>query len=66
MTAPDLPRVMPSPNPFRDAALKWARGAVGVVPLRLQIVPDKKGKLSPIPWIRWKQDGTPESEIGTS
>jgi hypothetical protein len=25
-------------------------------------VPDKKGKLSPIPWIRWQQDGPLRTE----
>ena len=50
------------PNPARDAALKWVRGGVGVVPVRPRLVPDKKGKLSPIPWIRWQQDGPLRTE----
>ena len=53
---------MPSPTPVHDAALKWARGGVGVVPVRPRLVPDKKGKLSPIPWIRWQQDGPLRAE----
>lgn len=45
-------------NPVLTAALHWARRGVGVVPVRPQLVPnDNKGKLSPIPWIRWQQDG---------
>ena len=43
---------MSLPIPVRDAALKWVRGGVEVVPVRPRLVPDKKGKLSPIPWIR--------------
>jgi hypothetical protein len=52
---------MPVP-PIRDAALKWVRGGVAVVPVRPQLVPDRKGKLSPIPWIRWQQDGPLRTE----
>ncbi len=48
---------MPTPTPIRDAALKWVRVGVGVVPVRPRLVLDEKGKLSPIPWIRWQQDG---------
>ena len=44
--------------PVLTAALHWARRGVGVVPVRPQLIPnDNKGKLSPIPWIRWQQDG---------
>ena len=53
---------MSSPQPVRDAALKWVRGGVGVVPVRPRLVPDKKGKLSPIPWIRWQKDGPLRTE----
>ncbi len=62
MTAPGLAPAMPSPNPVRDAALKWARGGVGIVPVRPRLVPDKKGKLSPIPRNRWQQDGPLRTE----
>ncbi|MDG7029105.1 MAG: hypothetical protein JRN38_02540 [Nitrososphaerota archaeon] len=62
MTAPGLAPAMSSPQPVRDAALKWVRGGVGVVPVRPRLVPDKKGKLSPIPWIRWQKDGPLRTE----
>ena len=55
-----FPRTMP--NPVLSAALKWVRRGVGVVPVRPRLVPDKKGKLSPIPWIRWQQDGPLRTE----
>ena len=38
-------------------ALRWARRGVGIVPVRPNLVPNDKGKLSPIPWIRWQQNG---------
>ena len=53
---------IPVPTRVRDSALKWVRGGVGVVPVRPKLVPDKKGKLSPIPWIRWQQDGPLRTE----
>ena len=43
--------------PVLATALQWARRGVGVVPVRPQLVPNDRGKLSPIPWIRWQQDG---------
>ena len=48
---------MEEANPLLTAALHWARRGVGVVPVRPQLIPNDKGKLSPIPWIRWQQDG---------
>ena len=48
---------MEETNPVLAAALHWARRGVGVVPVRPSLVPNDKGKLSPIPWIRWQQDG---------
>ena len=48
---------MEEANPMLTAALHWARRGVGVVPVRPQLIPNDKGKLSPIPWIRWQQDG---------
>lgn len=46
----------------RDAALKWARGGVGVVLVRPKLLPDKKGKLGPIPWVRWQWGGLLRTE----
>ena len=48
---------MEEANPVLTVALHWACRGVGVVPVRPQLVPNDKGKLSPIPWIRWQQDG---------
>ena len=31
-------------------------------PVRPRLVPDKKGKLSPIRWIHWQQDGPLHTE----
>jgi hypothetical protein len=52
-----LDRDMVETSPVLTAALDWARRGVGVVPVRPSLVPNDKGKLSPIPWIRWQQDG---------
>ena len=60
ITPMGFPRTMP--NPVLSAALKWVRRGVGVVPVRPMLVADKKGKLSPIPWIRWQQDGPLRTE----
>ena len=40
-----------------SAAMWWLDRGVGVVPLRPELVSNAKGKLSPIPWVRWHQDG---------
>jgi hypothetical protein len=48
---------MEETNPVLTAALHWVRRGVGIVPVRPQLVPNDKGKLSPIPWVRWQQDG---------
>jgi len=38
-------------------ALDYIEREIGVVPLWPQLVPNHSGKLSPIPLIRWQQDG---------
>ena len=53
---------MPASTPVRDAARKWVRAGVGVVPVRPRLVRDKKGLLSPIPWIRWQAGGPLRTE----
>ena len=40
-----------------SAAMWWLDRSVGVVPLRPELVPNAKGKLSPVPWVRWQQEG---------
>lgn len=45
-----LPRVA-------GAALWWAERGVGVVPLRPALGENGRGKLSPIPLLRWQQEG---------
>ncbi len=39
------------------AALWWVRRGAGVVPLRSSLSPNGNGKLSPIPLLRWQQEG---------
>ena len=45
------------PSRMARVALWWAKRGVGVVPLRSSMVPSGSGKLSPVPWIRWQQEG---------
>lgn len=40
-----------------QTALWWMRRGVGVVPLRSSLSPNGNGKLSPVPLIRWQQEG---------
>lgn len=44
-------------NRVLSAAMWWLDLSVVVVPLRPDLVPNAKGKLSPIPLIRWRQEG---------
>ena len=45
------------PSRMARVALWWAQRGVGVVPLRSSLAPSGSGKLSPVPWIRWQQEG---------
>ena len=45
------------PSRMAGMALWWAKRGVGVVPLRSSLAPSGNGKLSPVPWIRWQQEG---------
>lgn len=49
-------------GPVLEAALGWTQRGVGIVPVRPNLVPNDRGKLSPIPWIRWQQDGPLRTE----
>ena len=46
-----------APSLVASAALWWASRGAGVVPLRPSLAPSGNGKLSPVPWIRWQQEG---------
>jgi len=39
------------------AALWWLKRGAGIVPLRSSLAPNGNGKLSPVPLIRWQQEG---------
>ena len=45
-----------------EAAFRWVRRGFAIVPVRPELVPNDKGKLSPIPWIRWQSDGPLRTE----
>ena len=49
--------VVTVPSRVATVALWWAKRGAGVVPLRPSLVPSGNGRLSPVPWIRWQQEG---------
>ena len=53
----NMPRPSGTVGDCLEAAMDYADRQIGVVPLRPQLIPNDKGKLSPIPLIRWQADG---------